>query len=107
MTRMPSLAYFVPAWVLGALGVLLAGAALPFFLLLVPAGVLVLLAGYRVAADPEDPWNQMMRRMPRLATSGADPKGRPVQIMSAAGLGVIGIAFIVAGALGPFGVWTD
>jgi hypothetical protein len=106
MTGLPSLAYFVPAWVLGALGVLLAGAALVFFLLLVPAGVLVLLAGYRVAADPQDPWNQMMRRMPRPATGGADPAGRPVRLLGGAVLGFLGIAFIVGGVLGPFGVWT-
>jgi hypothetical protein len=104
---MPSLAYFVPAWVLGALGVLLAGAALAFFLLLVPAGLLLLLAGHRVWTDPDDPWNQMMRRMPRLATSGVDPKGRPVRLASAVGLAAIGTAFVVAGVLGPFGVWAD
>jgi hypothetical protein len=107
MTRLPSLAYFIPAWVLGALGVLLAGAALVFFLLLVPAGVLLLLAARQVAADPEDPWYQMNRRLPRVATSGLDPKGKPVQLLTALVLGVLGVALIVGGLLGPFGVWTN
>jgi hypothetical protein len=87
MTRLPSVVYFNGAWVLGALG--------------------VLLAAHRVAVDPDDPWNRMYRRMPRIATSGLDPRGRAVRLLTGAALGFLGIAFVVGGLLGPFGVWTD
>jgi hypothetical protein len=107
MTRLPSVVYFNGAWVLGVLGVLLAAVTLAFFLLLVPAEVLLLLAAHRVAVDPDDPWNRMYRRMPRIATSGLDPRGRAVRLLTGAALGFLGIAFVVGGLLGPFGVWTD
>jgi hypothetical protein len=98
MSRVPSLGYFIGAWFLALPTVLLSGSDKGFLAFGLGAGLLMLLAGWRVLADPNDPWNRFNNSLPRgMSLWGG---GLASRVITGVSLLVLGALFVGAGVVG-------